>query len=119
MYLVVEYIMAKRQTLSDFELLVAMAVFRLGDNAYGAAIRREIEARSGRRVAIGAVYATLGRLEDKGLLRHRVSDPLPIKGGRSRKLFNLTAAGDRALRESVGILRRMTDGLRLRSDGVT
>jgi PadR family transcriptional regulator PadR len=111
--------MAKRQPLSDFELFVAMAVHRLDDEAYGAAIRREIEARAERGVSIGAVYAALGRLEDKGLLRHRLSEPLPVKGGRSRKLFTLTPAGERALRESLAMLRRMMDGLQLRSDGVT
>lgn len=111
--------MAKRQRLSDFELYIAIGVARLRDEAYGAAIRREIEARTGRQVAIGAIYATLGRLEDKGLLRHRVSDPEPVQGGRSRKLYTLTATGERALRESARMLRSMMDGLTLLSDGST
>lgn len=108
--------MGKRQPLTDFELYIAIAVARLADGAYGAAIRRDIEARTGRDVAIGAVYATLGRLEEKGLLRHRISDPQPVPGGRSRKLYRLTSLGERAARDSALMLRRMMEGLPLTSE---
>ena len=104
-----------RQFLAEFELYVMLSVVRLGAEAYGAAIRRDIEARTQRPVSIGALYATLGRLEDKGLLVHRMSDPLPIKGGRSRKFHTLTDRGTEAVRHSAVMLNRMMDGLGLAS----
>jgi DNA-binding PadR family transcriptional regulator len=107
----------KRQFLAEFELYVMLAVVRLAPEAYGAAIRREIECRTGRSVSIGALYATLGRLEDKGLLVHRASHPLPVKGGRSRKYYEATPAGETVLTHSAVALNRMMDGLGLASDG--
>jgi PadR family transcriptional regulator PadR len=82
------------------ELATLLAVARLGDDAYGLAIRRDLAARLGRDYSIGAVYTTLQRLEDKGLLTSRASDPLPIRGGRSRRCFTLTGAGGRAVRDA-------------------
>jgi PadR family transcriptional regulator len=106
--------MARRtEYLAEFELYVMLAVARPQAEAYGAAIRREIEERSGRRVSIGAVYATLGRLEDHGLLGHEVTEPLPVRGGRSRKLYHLTEEGREALRSSLSMLTRMMDGVPL------
>ena len=99
--------------LAEFELLVMLAVVRLGADAYGASIRREIEGRTGREVSIGAVYATVGRLEDKGFLRSHLSDPLPYKGGRSRKLYRLTAAGRRVVEHSARAVTSMLDGIDL------
>lgn len=99
--------------LAEFELYVMLAVARPGAEVYGAAVRREIEERSGRPVSIGAVYATLGRLEDRGLLDHEVSEPLPVRGGRARKLYHLTDAGRSALRTSTSMLTRMMDGVPL------
>jgi DNA-binding PadR family transcriptional regulator len=83
------------------------AAERLQDDAYGMTIVREIEGRSGRRVAMGAVYATLSRLEDKGLVTTRVSEPLPVPGGRSRRQVRLTPAGRRALASATAMLSRM------------
>ncbi len=103
--------MAKGDFIGEFELYVMLALAHQGDAAYGVTIRREIEARTGRTAAIGAVYATLARLEEKGLVRFRVSDPQPVQGGRSRKYFSLTAAGARALRHSTAMLARMMAGL--------
>ena len=103
--------MPKGKYLGEFELYVMSALALLGDEAYGVTIRREIENRSGRRVAIGAVYATLARLADKGLVSFRVSDPLPVQGGRSRKHARLTAAGKRALTASMEMLGRMIPAL--------
>ena len=103
--------MAKGDFIGEFELYVVLALAHLGDDAYGVTIRREIEARTGRTVAIGAVYATLARLEEKGLVRFRVSDPQPVQGGRARKYFSLTGAGTRALRHSTAMLARMMAGL--------
>jgi DNA-binding PadR family transcriptional regulator len=103
--------MAKGDVVGEFELYVMLALAHLGDAAYGVTIRREIEARTGRTVAIGAVYATLARLEEKGRVRFRVSDPQPVQGGRARKYFSLTGAGTRALRHSTAMLARMMAGL--------
>jgi DNA-binding PadR family transcriptional regulator len=64
-------------------------------------------------VSIGAVYATLGRLEERGLLQHELSEPLPVRGGRSRKLYRITPEGLEALRTSAGMLQRMMDGVPL------
>lgn len=103
--------MAKGDFVGEFELYVMLALAHQGDEAYGVTIRREIEARTGRTIVIGAVYATLARLEDKGLVQFRISEPQPIQGGRARKYFTLTAAGARALRHSTGMLARMMAGL--------
>jgi DNA-binding PadR family transcriptional regulator len=106
--------MPKGRFLAEFELYVMLAVLRLGSEAYGVTIRREIEERTRRPVSIGAVYATLSRLEEKGLVRFRVSEPLPVQGGRSRKYVQLTPVGTRAVRHSVEMLGRMADGLAAR-----
>ncbi len=103
--------MAKGDVVGEFELYVMIALAHLEDTAYGVTIRREIEVRTGRTVAIGAVYATLARLEEKGLVRFRVSEPQPVQGGRARKYFSLTGAGARALRHSTAMLARMMAGL--------
>ena len=87
---------------------------RLDGTAHGTLIRREIEARSGRDVSIGAVYATLERLEAKGYVRSKIGEPTPEGGGRAKRLFNLEAAGKRALRVSDETLRNMTAGLKSR-----
>lgn len=99
--------MPKGQYLGEFELYVLSALALLGREAYGMTVRREIEERAGRDVAIGAVYATLERLADKGLVSFSVSDPLPVPGGRARKHAHLTTAGRRALESSTRMLARM------------
>src|SRR5471032_1177585 len=83
--------------LGDFEQLVLLALFRLGPDAYGATIRREIEQRTGRDLAMSAVYVTVDRLEAKGLVKSRIGDPVPERGGRRRKHVTLSPAGRRAL----------------------
>ena len=103
--------MAKGDFVGEFELYVMLALAHLGGDAYGVTIRREIEARTGRTVAIGAVYATLARLEEKGLVRFHLSDPQPVQGGRARKYFALTRSGMSALRHSTAMLGRMIAGL--------
>ena len=87
-------------TLGTLELATLLAVSRLGDDAYGLAVRRDLTERTGRDYSVGAVYTTLQRLEDKGLLTSRASDPMPVRGGRSRRHFSLTGAGEHALRET-------------------
>ena len=105
--------MSKGQYLGEFELYVMAALARLGDEAYGMTIRRDIEDGCGRPVAIGSVYATLARLADKGYVTFRISDPRPVQGGRSRKHVLLTPAGRRALAQSTTMLTRMLPGLRV------
>jgi DNA-binding PadR family transcriptional regulator len=100
--------------LGDFEQLVLLGVLRLEEGAYGAAIRQEIHARSGRDVSINAVYTTLDRLEDKGLLRSWVGDPTPQRGGRRRKFYALRPAGVAALRQAYHAFTAMADGLHAR-----
>jgi len=100
--------------LGDFEQLVLLALIRLGPAAYGATIRREIETRTGRDLAISAVYVTLDRLENKGLIRSRIGDPTPQRGGRRRKLVEILPAGSQALERAYRDFRVMTDGLERR-----
>jgi DNA-binding PadR family transcriptional regulator len=99
--------------LAEFELYVMLAVARLGEEAYGVSIRREIEGRTGRPVSVGALYATLARLGDKGLMEFEVSEPRPVPGGRARKYCRLTAEGRAALEHSTAMLSRMMDGVDL------
>ena len=97
--------------LGDFEQLVLLGVLRLADGAYGAAIRQEIHARSGRDVSINAVYTTLDRLEGKGLLRSWEGAPTPQRGGRRRKFYAASPAGVTAMRHAYHTFRSMADGL--------
>jgi DNA-binding PadR family transcriptional regulator len=79
------------------ETAVLLAVAHLGDGAYGAAVRRDVSERRGHDYAVGAIHTALQRLEDKGLVASRMGDPLPVRGGRARRYFRLTAAGAAAL----------------------
>ncbi len=103
--------MAKGDYLGEFEQLVLLALLRLGDGAYGMTVRREIEERTGREVAIGAVYATLDRLESKGLVTSSEAAGDAEREGRARRFFSVTAEGLRALRASREALTRMWQGL--------
>lgn len=87
-------------SIGSLELAALLTVARLGDDAYGLAVRRDLLERTGRDHSVGAIYTTLQRLEDKGLLKSRASEPLPIRGGRSRRHYILTGAGVRAMREA-------------------
>ena len=98
-------------TLGEFEQCLLLAVVHLGDDAYGVTIRQEVEQRTQRDIALGAMYTSLGRLELKGYLRSEMSDPTPERGGRSKRYFTLTAAGATALRHSHQRLARMWKGL--------
>lgn len=97
--------------LGEFEQLVLLALLRLGRDAYGATVRREIESRAGREVAISAVYTTLERLERKGYVRSRVGDPTAERGGRRRRHFELRPSGAHALRAAYEAFTGMTAGL--------
>ena len=95
----------------EFELLVLLAVLRLGEDAYGVTIRDELERETSRAFSLGAVYKTLGRLEGKGHLRTRVAPPTGERGGRRRKMYQVTPAGAEAARRSLADVRRMAEGL--------
>src|SRR6204780_111774 len=105
--------MASRDFLGEFEHLVVLALLRLGDRAYGVTVRQEIEARTRREVSIGAIYATLDRLETKGYVKSRLGDPTPQRGGRSKRFFQVTAKGVTAVSRTHRALRSMTEGLGL------
>src|SRR5438045_6801616 len=100
----------KTAALGDFEQLVLFGVLRLEAQAYGAAIRQEIHARSGRDVSINAVYTTLDRLEAKGLLRSWIGEPTAQRGGRRRKFYALRPAGVAALRQAYRAFAAMPIG---------
>ena len=97
--------------LGEFEQLVLFALLRLGDDAYGVRIRREIEQRTGRHVTSGAVYTTLGRLESRGFVASRLGETTPERGGRRRKYYRLEARGADALQRSVAHVREMARGM--------
>src|SRR4051812_10680451 len=99
------------EALGEFEQSLLLAIVHLGDSAYGVTIRQEIEARTGRDGAGGALYTSLARLERKGYVRSTMSDPTPQRGGRSKRHFTLRAAGAAALRQSRERLDRMWHGL--------
>jgi DNA-binding PadR family transcriptional regulator len=86
--------------LTDFELMVLLAILRVRDQAYGVTIAREIEETGGRPVTLAAVYLALDRLDRHGLVDWRLGDPTPERGGRAKKLFSVTAHGLRAIRRT-------------------
>ena len=100
--------MPKGDHLGAFEQHVLAALLRLPDNAYGVTIRREIVERTGRDVAVGAIYSTLDRLEAKGYVSSRLGEATPERGGRAKRYFEIEAPGERALHEAW----RMSDSLR-------
>ena len=103
--------MPAREHLGEFEQIVLLAVLRLGDHAYGVPVRREIEKRTGRSLTVGALYRTFDRLEKKGYVTSWFSDPVPERGGRSKRYFKVEPLGMRALRESREALTAMWEGL--------
>jgi PadR family transcriptional regulator, regulatory protein PadR len=103
--------MKRSDALGEFEQSVLLAIVHLDDDAYGVTIRREIEDRTGRSVAVGALYTALDRLERKGFVSSTMSAPTPERGGRSKRHFKLKSAGARALRQSREALSQMWAGL--------
>ena len=99
--------MPKGEYLGELELLTLSAIHRLGKEADGGSIREEIEERAGRRTSIGTIYATLARLHEKGFVTFVLSEPLPVRGGRARKLVRLSASGARTLRAATDSFARM------------
>jgi PadR family transcriptional regulator PadR len=103
--------MPRGDLLGSLEHIVLLALVRLEANAYGMTIRREIEERTSRKISIGAVYATLDRLEAKGYVRSYLGEPTAERGGRARRLFRIEADGELVLRASQEAIRKMTLGL--------
>jgi len=97
--------------LGEFEQLVLLAVLRAGDDAYGTRILQELRSSGRRRVSRGALYVTLARLEEKGLLHSRAGERSPARGGRPRRYVRVSALGLRALRASRATLLRLWAGL--------
>ena len=99
--------------IAEFELRVLLTVLRCGAESYAVAVHEDLERRSRRPAAIGAVYITLDRLERKRLLESRLGDPTPERGGRAKRFYRLTRAGRAAVREECRMMHRLWDGLGL------
>lgn len=97
--------------IGELEQMMLLAILRSGDEAYGAAIVRELERTAGRRVSRGSVYVTLDRMESKGWIESSASAPRPERGGRPRRLLRVTPEGLAELRKSRDALLRLWDGL--------
>ena len=106
-------VMFGRDYLGEFEHLVLLALIRLSDEAYGVTVRQEIQTRTGREVSIGAVYATLERLQNKDYVKSFLGEPTAERGGRAKRFFRVTAKGITAVNRTQQALGRMTEGLEL------
>ena len=105
----VEYM--SREAVGNFELMVMLAVIRLGDDAYGVPVSKLIEESTGREVLVGSVYAALERLEDKGFVASQLGDPTPERGGRARRYFRLTEKGLSQVRHTRSALVKLWRGI--------
>jgi len=97
--------------LGEAEHLMLLAVWRLGKNAHGTAIREEIFERTGRRLSVSAIYVTLVRLEKKGYVSSFLADPTPVRGGKAKRFFTVKKKGIAELEESRRRMERMWEGL--------
>lgn len=97
--------------IGEFEYLMLTAVARLGEEAYGLAIRQEIERVAGRACSLGALYTTIDRLEAKGLVRTWMGDPTPQRGGRPKRMVRITAKGTQAATTFYDTVMRMSRGV--------
>jgi PadR family transcriptional regulator PadR len=100
-----------RQRLGEFETAVLLAIVHLQGRGYGVSITDEIERRAGKSVSFGAVYATLDRLQKKGLITSELGEPTPERGGKPKRFYRIEAPGERALREAQVVAERMWAGL--------
>jgi PadR family transcriptional regulator, regulatory protein PadR len=97
--------------ISNFELMVMLALIRIGDEAYGVPISLEIESHSGKDVAVGSVYAALERLEIRGLVTSRMGEPTAARGGRAKRYFKVTSAGLKEIRDTQRTLLKLWKNL--------
>ncbi len=100
-----------RDSIGEFEHLILLAVLRLGDEAYGVPVIEEVELRTGRDVSQAAAYLTLKRLEQKGWIRSRLSEPTPERGGRAKRYFSLAPKGIERMRDTRAALVSMWEGV--------
>jgi PadR family transcriptional regulator PadR len=103
--------MAKRSYLGEFELMVILTVMKLGDDAYGVPVSRELEKQLRREVSVGSVYAALERLEMKDLIASSLGDPTPERGGKAKRYFRVTKQGLQEVYETRQVLTRLWHGL--------
>jgi DNA-binding PadR family transcriptional regulator len=103
--------MRKGEYLGNFELMSLLALMRLGDEAYGVTIAQELEQQTGREVVIASVYATLERLQERGLVTSSLGDSTPERGGRAKRYFRITRAGLKEVREARRSLLNLWKGL--------
>src|SRR5437879_2890298 len=109
--------MSNRSYLGEKELMVLLAVVRLGDDAYGVPISKELLNIAEREVALGSIYAALDRIEQKGFVTSLLGDPTPERGGRAKRYFRVTPAGMRALRMTRAALTNLWSGIPLLEGG--
>ena len=100
-----------REGLGNFELMVLLAILRVGDDAYGVPISRALEESSGREALLASVYAALERLESKGFVASTLGEPTAHRGGRAKRFFRVTAAGLREVRAARRTLMNLWTGL--------
>ena len=100
-----------REVLGNFELMIMLALIRLGEDAYGVPISKTLQESMGREVPLGSVYAALERLEEKGLVSSRIGEPTPERGGRAKRYFRVTAKGLREVRTARGTLIKLWQGI--------
>jgi PadR family transcriptional regulator, regulatory protein PadR len=100
-----------REALGQFELMVLLAILRVGEGAYGVPIANELHKATGRGVLLGSVYAALDRLEAKKLVTSTMGDPTPERGGRAKRYFTVSAKGVREVRETRRVLATLWNGL--------
>ena len=100
-----------REHLGRFEHLLLLAVVRLGDDAYGMTIRRELARHTGREISVGAIYTSLARLEAKGLVQSRLGDPTPERGGKAKRFYRVLPAGKKAIALAQAILLGLARGI--------
>jgi DNA-binding PadR family transcriptional regulator len=103
--------MAGRQFLTEFELMILLAILRVGEHAYGVPVAREIEATAGRTVMLGAIYTALERLQVKGLVSSTIGEPTPERGGKAKRFFTVTAKGRRAIADAQRAFTALWSGL--------
>jgi PadR family transcriptional regulator PadR len=99
--------MKQHAYLGEFELMILLTILHLGDEAYGVPLARELTARRGREVAVGSVYATLDRLEIKGLITSSLGESTPERGGRAKRYFRVTGHGLRSIHETRDVLSKL------------
>jgi PadR family transcriptional regulator, regulatory protein PadR len=99
--------MKERGYLGEFELMILLAIIRLGNEAYGVPISRELETQRGRSVSVGSVYAALERLEGKGLVKSELGDPTPERGGKAKRYFRITKTGLSQVHETRRVLQSL------------